>query len=458
MPALAIGGIALALFAAAILAMLLIFATPALKRLLTQAFSKLPLIGGDVSRVLSAGLDALEAPILTWADETLSGINELLWSIGAGLWMHASQVVAAVEANVNGLYRVKNYAAGLYNSLLGWTVQEVNYLAQAIDNAEAYTFNYAYSLYQSAISYANSWGNDLLADLRGDFASLAAYSLALFNQAVAYVQQEVGAAESYAAQLFDQAQGYAAQLYNQAVAYTAAEVQAAENYASQLYNDAVSFTERVQTALLQDLGNVQTTLGQEIGTGIADAEGYAQALARTLGSEITQVAAGAASEASQAEQGAIAAAGAATATAVAGVEAQIGQGLQDVVLGPWDALLPDLQTVVSAIPDTVAQALGFPAALTQAVPDTVTGILGLVVPAIGALAHEVADCEVPMCENLGPLSNLFNGLTQDAFLAALLAFLAEAATNPAGALSEAEAVIVPPVQAAESAFRSLLGV
>lgn len=133
-------------------------------------------------------------------------------------------------------------------------------------------------------------------------------------------------------------------------------------------------------------------------------------------------------------------------------------GAADVVNPSLDALLPALGTIVGSLPATVVAGLHMPT-LTGA--GDITGVvsaLGLLAPAIAATATEVAECAVPMCRNLGGLSNLLQSLGTDIFLAALLAFLVEAARSPSGAARTIDQVVAPLVGDISAGVRDLVGV
>ncbi len=168
--------------------------------------------------------------------------------------------------------------------------------------------------------------------------------------------------------------------------------------------------------------------------------GDVSSLEANIVAAIDVAAAQAMADAQAAEQTAIAAAATASSIAIGASERALDQAAHDVVIGPWQALLPALGGIAGALPEAVAGPLGIAGAMADAVPVSAAGVLGLVVPAVGAIAAEVDDCLVPNCRALGSLGQLFNGLESLGLDALLLALAAGAVTDPvgtAGAISSA---------------------
>jgi hypothetical protein len=217
---------------------------------------------------------------------------------------------------------------------------------------------------------------------------------------------------------------------------------AAISHADELYNDAIGAVNAVEA----DVQSVAATLTGGLNAAVtgleADIIGVADKAAAEIATAVTEAEAAAASLAS---------------AAAAGLSGAINAGAADVINPSLEALAPAIAVIA---PYLTTEGVTIPG--LEAIPGvtSVPGImagLGVLAPAIAGVATVTAECTVPMCENLGGLSNLLNSATLAALIAAVMALAAEAVHDPAAAhddILEVENV----VSGAVSSFTSLLGV
>lgn len=390
MPVLAVGGVGIALLAAALIALLLIWAKGPLVLLFNSTLGKLPLVGTYIVQYVTIGLDALSATVAGWADSALLGLGELVWAAGVGVWQIAYKVVQALS--------------GLRNSVIVLEEQAAADLSSAIDHAN--------TLYSWSVGTAAA-----------DLSNARNYAEALYNETHVYIDDIESLVITHANGLFTQAVSDAQTLYNESIAYATkvgnnlqANINAVEATAT---GGATAIVNSAIATLQGDVKAAESTLDAAVAAALA-----------TAGT----IAAGAGSTAVQ----------------------SLDQAAHDAVIGPWEALLPKLAPISTSIDQGVAGVLGFPGILGEAVPVSIPGILALVVPAVAAIATEVADCELGMCTNLSGLSGLLGDLTDTALLAVLLAFLGEAVANPGGAVEDVVSGLGSLVDTTGQAFVSLV--
>lgn len=285
-------------------------------------------------------------------------------------------------------------------------------------------------------TWLNTFVDALYAYVNADFSQLDTWLNTYVNYLEAYATAEVGA-------LGGAITSEISTLY----AYVDAEATQLDNwlntFVSALYADIASTAAQLSTTIEGKYDEVLTYVDQEISKTNADVTAVETYLSGLVGTAETEAVTKAAALATGA-----------SAAAVAGLDA----AAHDVVIGPWSVLLPKLGTIVGAIPGVAADALGLPAAITGADLTTVAGILSALVPAVGAIAEEVADCGVPLCSNLSGLSGLLQTILSDVYLAALLAFIVEAAAQPEATATDIESVVGPIVSDIASGARDLIGV
>lgn len=213
-----------------------------------------------------------------------------------------------------------------------------------------------------------------------------------------------------------------------------------------------------------DVDTLAGTLRDDVSNLLARMANIESILIGDVGDVVTQLEAGLASAeqdalraAAAAESAAVATAGTAAAILANTAVGTLDQAAHDLVIGPWTALLPDLTTIIDAIPLPDIGAINLPALLDQVVPISIPGILALLGTASVAVAREVADCVVPNCGAMSGLQGLLSLLTDAAGLALLLAFLEEVASNPGAAVQDVRSELGDVVDVTASAFRGLIG-
>jgi hypothetical protein len=458
MPALAIAGIPIALLAAALVGLLFLLATPTIEAFIGGALSRIPVVGGALSGIISTALNTISASVSAVIDDQLRGLGEWFWALGSGLWTFESQVVGHLSTLTTAAFTLTTDIANAYQNAIG-VIQD--YYNQAIAHANT-LYNDAVGItqnyYNQAIAHANTLYNDAVGITQDYYNQAIAYTNTMYNDAVGitqdYYNQAIAFVNSQAAGLLGDIENY----YNLAISAVNAARSDLLGDIQNYYNLAIAYINQEIGAVNNAIDSLATRVGVDLSNTLAQAEQFTAAAANALGSEITSVADRAAAAAAAAEAAAVTTAeGAATdalRSAIDAIEATI---TPDVV-GPWDVLLPALVTVEGAIGADAAAALGLGEAIATTDPSTVAGVLDVVVPALGAIAVEVAECSVPMCTNLGGLSSLFGELLSGLELAGVVAFLAEAASNPAGAIDDVDDIVAGPVNDVASAFRSLVGV
>lgn len=263
----------------------------------------------------------------------------------------------------------------------------------------------------------------------------------------------IGAAESYTVATVQ----YAVTKINGDIAAVATDLSGA---VASLTHDI----QAVSATTTAEVENVGTALNSAVTSLTARITSVEQALSGDIGSvvqqidtEILGVANQALTEAQAAQQTAIATASATAAALATTAVGSLDQAAHDLVIGPWAALLPALEVIAGALPEAVSEGLSLPGVIGGAVPVSIPGILAGTVAAVGAVAAEVEDCVVPNCGAMSQLGSLLNLLTDAAGLGVLLAFIEEAATNPARAVSDVESDLGALVSGTASAFRELIG-
>jgi hypothetical protein len=208
--------------------------------------------------------------------------------------------------------------------------------------------------------------------------------------------------------------------------------------ANTLTNDITSLSGRmtnIENLLIGDVEDVVASLTKQLAGAEVDARNAANA----------------------AESAAVALAGTAAAALTSDALAALDTAAHDLVIGPWDALLPKVEAIVQGLSGDVTAGLSGLGDLVGAIPATVPGILAALGVAVGVVAAEVEDCVVPNCANVNALSALMNALSSGAEWALLVALLAGVVSDPAGASKDIVAAVQPLGQAALGGVESLIG-
>lgn len=281
------------------------------------------------------------------------------------------------------------------------------------------------SLYNGSINWTNASEAFLKSQLQGNINLT-------WNHADALYRESVGVTENY---------------YNQAIWHADANHQASTT----ALNGAIA---GVTDQLNGDYQSLTAAMGQLYDQSIAHTTQAQQALLGQIGIAGQRALAQAQAAQAAATAAAHAIAGTVTGQAVSGLDA----AAHDVVIGPWQALLPQLEVIGNAIGSEAATATGVAGVLAPAVPATVAGVLGALAPAIAAIGTEVAQCTVPMCENLGGMSSMLGSLADLGLIGAILALAAESLHDPSAATATVRSVVLTPAEDMVSTVRSLVGI
>lgn len=258
MPAvLALGDIVLALAAV----LLLWAAYELLRPPLVSLAARVPLIGGQLSGVI----DAVITDSYFWAVANLKATCHFL----VGLIMTPVHWVANL---IDGfLQLIQDLQAAV--SYLRYVVipHTVASLWASVQSLGGQIQHYAYSLYQSAISYTQFAVGALQQYVVAGLQQVDQYAYALYQDSVTFTSTEVGVAEHYAADLAAAGQ-----------AYTTAAVGTAEQYAGALFGQAISYV-GVQVTDLEQW--TTATLAQDM----AWVDGRITALDQYIAANLTQV-------------------------------------------------------------------------------------------------------------------------------------------------------------------------
>lgn len=320
------------------------------------------------------------------------------------------------------------------------------------------------------------------ADAGWAFAAISRWAWNLLysqSAAVAHAVKLAAAAESDAQQAWVNAYGSIINVENNLAGLIRDEIAGVEHdiavTAQNAYNSAVNVENNVsalarglfataeaditsaESSVLKQVSAVEGVLGSQI-------QAVADALNGDVSTLIQQIHDGLVADIATAEQ-AIAAAQAAAnayaaqvaATAAGTALGALDQAAHDLVIGPWEALLPALGAVAGALSPATAGALNIPQVLTEPVPLSIPGILSLVVPALGAVTTEVESCLVPNCDALNQWGNILRGLTDAAMWALLLALLSEVVSDPGAAAADISAVVGGLVDPIATGLLDLIG-
>jgi hypothetical protein len=305
--------------------------------------------------------------------------------------------------------------------LLNWVSSSIAHGVALAASAKADAANALAQIPQAAqwaVNTADAWADRVLAQAQAWYNAAVGLTYTLYNQAVTVVQD----------------------YYNQAVAHADAVANSALNTAeTDLHNTAASLQANIN-ALSAALGGDVTALvrqiDQDLTVAIATAEQAAAAALADANAFARQVASSA---------------------ATASISA-LDQAAHDVVIGPWAALLPELETLAGALPAEVGQAIGLPGVLGEAIPASIPGILAMTIPAVAAVAAEVDSCLVPNCDTLNGLRGVTSLFGEAALWAVLVELLTRAAHSPAAAADDLAGPVADAINGAVGGIRNLVGV
>lgn len=295
----------------------------------------------------------------------------------------------------------------------------------------------------------------------GHVANLAAGAVGTANQAISDATTNLKTAEAYAVnyggRIFNELSPAINTVAHNAAAALASDFASAEDYADaqastvlgqaqHLYNLATAGYEAAVSSLTDRVASLETAV-----------QGDISSVVNQIQSDLTIAIATAEQDAAAALSQANAAAVSIAATAGSGTLVAAGQVAHDLVIGPWQTLLPDIEAIGEALDPAVAIGLGIAGVVGGALPITIPGILSLVIPAVGAIAAEVESCVVGNCDGIGQIANIFRTLEEATLWAALVAVLAEAVHDPQAMRDDIEGAIYGIVQPVYEATASLIG-
>lgn len=339
------------------------------------------------------------------------------------------KVNGAFQSALNGIAHVIDASLGLLPKALHWTTHLVSGWAQDIAHV-AVSFSETLSWF--VVTFVPREIHKASAYLDHKIATLAV-SLA---HHVAALSQRI---EARAAQLVTRID-HEAHVAAHALAH---DIAVTEHKIAGAITTAEKAAKAEATALFRaaehDATRALATARSDLLKAVATAEAATAALAKTLTTDIGRID-------SQIENLAT--------VSIPAVLGALGTDIDSAVSGDWDELTAAVAGATAAAAGGFADVTGWLGAISTTAINDIAGLSVLSVATAGALASLAEDCIIPNCRNLGGLGALLKdvlGLVEDG---ALLAFIAEVASNPEGAASDIESILGP---IASSTSSQLLG-
>lgn len=385
----------------------------------------------------------------------IAGIGALVVAVVALLLLLGAPLfVRLFNATVGRLPLVGGYVAGYMTDAFNWATSGLMSLAQSWAHPVVdLWWGFLSAIWALPSAAADTFG--ALVAAVGRVADRLSSSVANLNGAIGATTQSLyntivkvgNDAHAYTLAMFTQVESdlgtWAGSLYNTIV---------------KVGNDAHAYALSVFNQVESDLGAWVQSLTDTVAKVGADAYANARAMFNIAEADIAATAAKASHDLSMAVAAVEGYATTAAAGAAATLERELDQAAHDVVIGPWAALLPDLEAIVEHLPAIGAPAIPGLPTITEPIPISLPGVLAILSTATAVVARETARCTVPMCENLGGLSGLLGGLEGDLVWAALLALVAESVHDPAAAVSGLRGTVSPIVEATARDVTNLVGV
>jgi len=287
----------------------------------------------------------------------------------------------------------------------------------------------------------------------------------LFTQTIPDAENRV---LNYALSRFDAAEADAAHLFTVAERYTGTEIAAAEHLAAELFAEAESYAGKavaaaetalaadiraVQQAAAADLTAAERALTSTINSVATAADKDLASLAGQTNTDIGRLANDVVSEVTKAE--AIAAAN--LAAVQAGIYTDLEQWGDQAVSHVW----PDAAQDIAALRQTLGADFPWLNDLLGALGGLGSvGIAGALIRAIAGaeVVTNLADqCIIPNCRNLSGLGSDLAELLQAASVAAMVAWLVFCVTDPAGAATDIQDVLLNPLRVVVTDASHLFG-
>lgn len=371
-----------------------------------------------IDTVLTAVVGGIMAILLFWAVEVLAHviaaplklIPVIGGAIAGGLEDAFSAVAHGLESGSDWLLHA--FAQGLWMLVMPPLYMLIN-LVTGIGDAKSAANNAHTFAESSAIAEQTLRSHDiatLTQTLNADVAALQAQSAQAFTTETNLLNQAVQG-------LYQTLQGNIANVANTEAADVATLQSAIASTETDLLGIITSSVANAQSQAALAIQGLQSVLNTDI-EKLATTETQDVA---NLATQIPQVATDVSN------------------TAIS----QLGVAAHDLVIGPWQALIPSLSTVAGALSPAAAGALNLPGVLTEPLAGTIPGILAMTIPALAAVTTEVADCAIPTCDNLGGLSSLFHDLNSGLWLLLLVALLAVAVADPRAAGDDLATLAAP---------------
>lgn len=394
MPVLAAPAILLIAVAAALLALLLVYAL----NLFVKAVSAIlpdwhiPLFGSIRGFVVNAASGAANT-ISSYASSSLGAIYHLFADPAIWAW-HMFDIV--------------------YQAVYETSVTVAYVFTTAIPRAITIAYNYAQAAQTAAVNHANGLYNQIYATALSWYNSAVAHADALYNSIYATALNWYNTAINHANGLYNQIYSIALTQYNAAIANANNLYNQTYARATDLYNRAVSYIDA-------KTGEVTSYVNTQIANTVAHANAVAAA------------------------------------AETAAIQSVVGPLITDLP-GLWNQVISATDEISDAAAGAFQDVTSLVKGIPRSVPLTAGAALASSLALSTALSRLAADCTIPNCRNLSgfgrDIQALF-GLVEDA---AFLALIAEFLTNPAGAADEARTIVVPLINGAIGAAENLIGV
>jgi len=374
-------------------------------------------------------------------------LPDLAGFVAAGLLLLLACAVAGLATVIAGtLGKAPVIGGWVSRDLVGWMRDASN----ALLKASSATWHFATGMI--------NWAWDILTK---PLIYLYNHAVATWNWIHTLFTQTIPDAESralnYASGLVAQAEADASRLFNVAERFTVSEVNAAEAAAASLFREAESYAAKAvaaaETALLADIRAAERTaaadltaaersLNAAISSAVTATDRDLASLAGQTNTDIGRLANDVVAEVSRAE--AVAAAN--LAAVQAGIYTDLEQWGDQAVSHVW----PQADQDIAALRKTLGADFPWLQDLLGALGGLGSvGLAGALIRAIAgaeAVTNLAEQCIIPNCRNLSGLGNDLAELLQTASVAAMLAWIAFAVTDPEGAAADIQSVALNPLR------------
>lgn len=336
------------------------------------------------------------------------------------------------------------------NDARDWVFQQAGSAWDGAVRLFEWAGNYLWTIYQNVVLWARAAVTTIS-------HTLTVTIPALENSLIARIIDQGAAAEAYARTLFGQAS-------KDIAAAEAAAIRQAETW----YHDATAYTDQAVTAAEKALAADITAAERTAAAGLSAAEQSLTAavsgVASSATADLNALASGTNADIARLARDISQSVGAAESIAasnLSAVQAGIYTDLQSwgdqAVTNVWPDAADDIATLRKVIGSDFPWLNDLLGALGGLGAAGLAGALVRSMAGTEAITRLAADCIVPNCRNLSGLGNDLAQLLGDASLAAMLAWLIFAVTDPAGWAQETYDVAGAPLAAVASAASHLIG-